>query len=340
MKKEKKEIRKGKITQGKAFYKSVYENREVKIDKIDVERKDVKKKKFDFREKRTVAILGALVGLAVSTISFFINWNILTSAIVLAGIFALFIAYSFVRVYLQKAAEVKKMEEVFPDFIGLMASNLRAGMTIDRALLLSSRKEFAPLDKEILTLGKDIVTGKEITQALEDAAKRIKSDKIAKTIKLIISGIRAGGNLAILLEETAKNMRERNFVEKRAASNVLMYVIFISFAVTIGAPLLFGLSSVLVEILTQLISNLPGEQVVTNVPFALTSISISTTFITYFCLIFLVTTAILSSLLLGLVSKGHEREGLKYMVPMIVVAVALFFLSRIVLLRYFSDLAF
>src|SRR4030042_1953205 len=115
-------------------------------------------------------------------------------------------------------------------------------MTIDKALLLSSRKEFAPLDEEILLLGKEIITGKEIMQALHDMSLRIKSDKIRKTLELVISGIRSGGNISILLEETAVNMRERNFIEKKSASNVLMYVIFIFFAVAIGAPLLFGLS--------------------------------------------------------------------------------------------------
>jgi pilus assembly protein TadC len=70
------------------------------------------------------------------------------------------------------------MEEVFPDFIELVSSNLRAGMTVDKALLLSSRKEFSPLDIEILRLGKDILTGTYINIALTNMAKRIKSEKI------------------------------------------------------------------------------------------------------------------------------------------------------------------
>lgn len=37
-------------------------------------------------------------------------------------------------------------------------------MTIDKAILLSSRPEFAHLDKEILNVGKDIATGKILKQ--------------------------------------------------------------------------------------------------------------------------------------------------------------------------------
>ena len=229
------------------------------------------------------------------------------------------------------------MELAFPDFLQLMSSNLRAGITIDRSLLLSSRKEFAPLDEEILKLGKDIVTGNKIEIAMKEMADRIKSEKISKTVELITSGIRSGGNLAVLLEETASNIRERTFVEKRAASNVLMYVIFVFFAVAIGAPLLFSLSTILVEDMTALLSNVP-EVSAQNVPFTLISINISTTFIIYFSLTFLIVTDILGSLILGLVSKGSERDGIKYIAPLIAVSVTIFFTVRIFLSDYFSAL--
>ena len=71
---------------------------------------------------------------------------------------------------------------------------------------------------------------------------RIDSEKISKVITLIISGLKAGGNISDLLEQTSKNMKEKEIIEKKAASSILMYVIFIFFAVGIGAPLLFGLS--------------------------------------------------------------------------------------------------
>lgn len=278
--------------------------------------------------------------LAAGLVVWFFSKSVINSLIVFSFFFLILFVYLLIRQRLKSAADVKKMEEVFPDFIGLMASNLRAGMTIDRALLLSSRKEFAPLDKYIILLGKDIVTGKEISRALEDMAEKIASAKITRTVRLIISGIKSGGNLAVLLEETAQSMRERNFVEKRAASNVLMYVIFIFFASSIGGPVLFGLSSILVEVMTKLVSGLPKEGSVSNIPFALTSVSISVDFIIYFSLAFVVVTNILASLVLGLVSKGKEREGLKYVIPMILVSVTTFLLSRIFLSKYFAGVSF
>lgn len=237
-----------------------------------------------------------------------------------------------------ESKKIKKMEDVFPDFLELMSSNLRAGMTIDKALLASSREEFAPLDIEIMKLGKDIATGKNIEQALKEMAERINSEKIRKTLLVIISGIKAGGNVATLLEETAVHARERGFVEKRAASNVLMYVIFIFFALAVGAPVLFGLSAALVDIITHLLATIPPlDSGNLQLPFTLTKITISTAFVTYFSLIFLVVTDILGSLVIGSVSRGEEKAGVKYIIPLCIVSLILFFVVKHILLSYFSN---
>lgn len=281
-----------------------------------------------------VVVVLSLVG--SSLVAFFSRNALLTIASFFSFIVLLEV-YNVLKRKLKRAAEIKKMEDAFPDFIELMSSNLRAGMTIDRALLLSSRKEFAPLDKEILSVGKSIMTGKEISSALIEMANRIGSEKIKKTILLINSGIRAGGNLSVLLEQTAIHMRERNFVEKRAASNVLMYVVFIFFAVAVGAPVLFGLSSVLVEILTKLLGNIPVDKVNLNLPFTITKINISPDFVVYFCALFVIVIDILASMILGLVGKGNERDGIKYIIPLILISLFIFFFSRIFLLGYFSN---
>lgn len=318
-----------------------------KLDKMlsKIKKKEEKKKKDLKKEQpkkpgapnlKMIMWFVFLAALVLGSLVFLLTRNVVNSLIVFAAPIALFVFYTLIKKRLQRQKEIKKMEEVFPDFISLMASNLRAGMTVDRALLLSSRKEFAPLDKEILQLGKDILTAKEITLALREMGKRIGSEEITKTIQLIISGIRSGGNLSVLLEETANNMRERIFVKKRAASNVLMYVIFIFFATAIGAPVLFGLSSVLVEVMSNIFSGASVAQTNINLPFTITEINISTAFIFYFSLFFLIATDVLASLVLGLVSKGKEREGMKYIIPLVASGVTIFLLSRFVLLRYFA----
>jgi len=171
--------------------------------------------------------------------------------------------------------------------------------------------------------------------------KRIKSNKIEKTIFIIISGIRAGGNLSVLLEETSRNMRKREFVEKRASSNVLMYVIFVFVAAAIGAPVLFSLSTLLVQTLINTISGMQGmESTVanSNTLFTFSEVNISLDFIKYFSIIFIIMTDILASLILGLVGKGEEREGVKYIIPMTLISLTLFFALRYLLAGFVVNL--
>lgn len=302
--------------------------KEVKVAKIK-EESEIEWKKG---RRKVILLVVVLVGLITVMVLLFLNRTIALSFASFFIVVGLFFLYLYFHGKLKEAARVKKIEAAFPDFLQLMASNLRAGMTIDRAMLLSSRPEFDPLDKEILNVGKDIATGKNVETALLDMSKRVKSKKIEKTILLIISGIKAGGNLAVLLEETASNMRKRDFVEKRAASNVLMYVIFIFVAAAIGAPVLFSLSSVLVETLVNLLSGMTTVEA-TSFPFTLSSVNISSGFIKYFSLVFIIVTNILASLVLGLVNKGEEREGIKYIIPMLAISITIFFVIRIVMSR-------
>ena len=238
---------------------------------------------------------------------------------------------------LKAGSIIKKIENSFSDAIQLMASNLRAGMTVDKAFLLSARPEFAPLDNEILKTGKEIATGKDINYAFMNLSNRIGSDKIEKTIALIISGMRAGGNISTLLEQTSSNMREREFLEKRAASNVLMYVIFIFFAVAVGAPILFGLSSILIEVIMGIVKNVPATSGAINMPFTFRDIGLSSQFVMYFALAFLLATSFISSLVIGLVNKGDEKSGLRYFIPLAAAAIGIFFAVRFILGGFLAD---
>ena len=295
----------------------------------------IRRKRKPINKKRIA--LSFIVTLVISTIIYIVYKTIIPFIISLIAIPILILVYFYVKDMLKKTERIKKIEEIFPDFLQLMSSNLRAGMTIDKAMLLSSRPEFAPLDAEIIQTGKDIATGKDIGESLLSMSRRINSKSISKTILLLISGIKAGGDIAILLEETEVNMMERKFVEKKAASNVLMYVIFIFLAVSIFAPALFSLSVVLVEVLTNILSGLPDVDPGTaKLPFSLSKVNISVDFIKYFSLTFMIIIDIFATLVLGLVSKGEEKQGLKYLPIIVTLSVAIFFITQILIGRFLS----
>lgn len=278
-----------------------------------------------------------LISFIISTISTLVFYML---GISLAYSFLVFIVinlFFFFKKSLDASSRIKKMEQIFPDVISLMASNLRSGITVDRSFLLSSRPEFAPLDQEILKAGREIATGQGIDIALKNMAIRIDSEKISKVIMLIVSGIKAGGNISDLLEQTSSNMKEKEFLEKRAASNIIMYVVFILFAVGIGAPLLFSLSSVLVEIVLKLSSIIPDTgSAQIDLPFTFKSIALSPKFVIYFAVIFLIITDLISSLIIGMVNKGEGKTGLRFFIPLTAFSLTIFFILRIILTKFLT----
>ena len=179
---------------------------------------------------------------------------------------------------LKADATAKFVENVLPDALQLMSSNLRAGLTTDKALILSARPEFGVLSEEINNIGKKISLGEDIAKAMDEMTRQFKSEKLKKTFLLITSGLKSGGELTDLLDQTAENLRQEKFLDEKIRTNVLMYVIFIFAAIGIGAPILFGLSSFLVGVLEKNLSLIELPQT-TTLPITFSKTTVSASFI-------------------------------------------------------------
>ena len=140
--------------------------KEEKENKLKREKRNQDIRKNIMVSGKTNIIVTSCLSVFTTVIALIFSRSLLITAVTLFSSIVLVQIYFAIKQILKEAERLKKMESSFPDFIQLVSSNLRAGMTIDKALLLSSRKEFAPLDEEILHLGKDLVTGKEIFTAL------------------------------------------------------------------------------------------------------------------------------------------------------------------------------
>jgi len=110
-----------------------------------------------------------------------------------------------------------------------------------------------------------------------------------------------------------------------------MYVIFIFSAVSFGAPVLYGLSSYLVDVMTNVISkvDIPAEDLGTmSMPLTITKVSISPQFVMTYVVVSLVMTSVMGSLILGLISKGEGKQGFKLMPILIAISILVFFSVR------------
>ncbi len=238
-------------------------------------------------------------------------------------------------------ARARFVESMLPDMLQLMSSNLRAGYTVDKALLLSARPEFGRFKDEINRVGKEVATGKEFGEALAELGERVKSTKLKKTIKLVNAGHQAGGELAELLEQSATNLRQQKVIDERIRSSVLIYVIFIFTAIGFGAPVLFGLSSFLIDVMTDLFSKIEIPETSgtgLNLPLTFSKVLIEPSFILQYTITSMIVDSIMGALVLGLIAKGKEKEGLKFIPLFISITIPLFFLVKFLISNLLSGL--
>ena len=113
----------------------------------------------------------------------------------------------------------KNMEKVLPDLLTLVASNIRSGQTIEKALLFSARKEFGSLAHEVKMTAIKIYGGIAIGNALMELSTRIKSFTFKRTVNLLTEGLKTGGDISILLDESAADIRNTETLLKEISTS-------------------------------------------------------------------------------------------------------------------------
>ncbi len=294
-----------------------------------------------------ISLVLGLIFSATFTFVFFAG-----DVLVFVGLFLFFFLLIEIGVYtwliLLADSKARQSEKAFPEALRIMAANVKAGMTPDKALFASARPEFGAFGLELLRAGKHIIAGSEMKYALMEIPKRIKSEIIENNLRLIIKGIESGGSLATLLEETAKDIERTKLITDEVRANVLMYAIFIFFAACIGAPVLYGISTFLVQVITHQMQTLSfGSEVQAmggtfgSIGAGILSgktISLTPEFLLMFSLLSLSITSVFGGLIIGLVKTGEEKNGAKYIPPMMTLAIIIFFVIRTLMSQVFSSL--
>lgn len=260
--------------------------------------------------------------------------------------FVIFEFSTYIMLQFSIDSKSKFSEATLPDALQLMASNIRAGITTDKALFLAARPEFGPLAIEIKRIGKETMAGRNFTESLAKTKNHIRSRTLHRAVDLIINSVKSGGQLADLLDQTADNLVSQQMVEKEISADILMYVIFVFTAIGLGAPALFSMSGFLVNILTRnmmLISaGMPGGleamATTTAIPIMKSQVHLSSAFILKYSLISLTVSSFFGSLVMGLIYWGEEREGLKFFPILLTLSVGLFYIGSQILESAFGPM--
>jgi len=283
-------------------------------------------------------LIAVLIGFLLQLIFIF---PLLVFGSLLAIVYIVFVLVIYMSLWFSAESKSRFVEKILPDALNMMAVNIRSGLTTEKAFMLAARPEFGPLEIEMREAGKRIMSGEEVRSSLLKMPEKIKSDLFEKTIRLIVEGIESGGELARLLEETASDIERTRIIDAEIKANVLMYVIFIFFAAGIAVPVIYSISTNLVEVLIEQASKYDISSLASQASFGISvksfgQVSVSPNFLIIFSLLSMVVTSIFAGLIIGVIKDGKEKSGAKYIPILLILSVALFFVTRILLAGFIN----
>jgi pilus assembly protein TadC len=245
---------------------------------------------------------------------------------------------TYLLLYFKVEDRTKRVERVLPDMLQLLSSNIRVGMTPFQALKLAARKEFGPLEEEIRHATARSLGTESFAQTLLGMSKRIKSDMLERAMKLFGTAMHSGGHLAPLLEELAKDIGETQALKKELVTNTKTYSSFIMFTIVVGTPLLLAISIHFITVITGLQAQTSTATASFGLGFLGGKVAITVDFLIKVSIVMLTLTGLLAGMLLGVITEGKAKFGLKYAPIIIGGSLIAFVILRILVTRYVGTL--
>ncbi|MBU2561180.1 MAG: type II secretion system F family protein [Nanoarchaeota archaeon] len=244
----------------------------------------------------------------------------------------------YLVVYFKVEDRTRRAEKALPDALHLMAANIRAGMTPFQAMKLSARKEFGPLSEEIGYATAKALGTESFSDALLSIKQRIKSGMLDRVMQLFASSMKAGGHLAQLLEEVAKDISATRALKRELVTNTKMYTMLIMFTIVICAPLLQAISIHFVKVITDMQSKASAGDEGFGMSFLAGEVAMTPEFLIVISVVMLVTTSLLASMLAGVIVEGKGKYGLKYAPIVITGTLIMFFVFRHLITAFFGSM--
>lgn len=311
----------------KTFYEklpSLYKEK-VETEAIYADIEDVERLVASLMTATSMLVLFTAVMLPYSTISKLIIFAILLP------IAAPLAPYLMISIAAEKRK--KEMEKVLSDALLLVSANLKSGLSIEKAFLLSARDEFGPLAEELRTSAMQMFGGKPVEEALKDMEERVKSELFKETLKLLVDGLHSGGNTAKLLESSAEDIRNSLELREEINSNIRMYVIFILMAAVIGAPLLFSISVYMSQTTANMwddvnLQDMEAAGAGDQLGMSFQEPQVDTAFFEEFSIMAIIAINFFAGLIISEIKNANIKEGAKYIPVLVAISVTLFFVIR------------
>jgi hypothetical protein len=245
---------------------------------------------------------------------------------------------TYIVLNLKVFQRTRKIEERLADYLTLVSTNLKGGMSFENSLWAAIKPEFEILAREITIVSKKVMTGTDVGTALSEFAEKYDSPTLKRSINLIIGELESGGRVVNVIDKVIENLKKTKYLKQEMAASTLSYMIFISAIVMFVAPGLFALSSQLLKIINGFGAQLKDVNTgAMGFPVKFESTVLPEDY-RVFAILALLIISIFSGMLISIIEHGHIKAGLKYILLFVVVSMVMYFLFTMVLGNVFSGL--
>jgi len=264
----------------------------------------------------------------------FFSWFVIQSLMIIFSVTVIYFNLNR-KIY----HRTKEMEKYLPDYLQVVSSNLKGGMSFEESLWGAIKPEFKVLAKEITAVSKKVMTGRNIKDSLIEFSEKYDSPTLRRSMGLIIGEIESGGHITDVLDRIVDNMRETQELRDEMAASTLTYTIFIGAIVLFIAPGLFALSYQLLHIIIGFSSQLSTIEAV-SLPIKFNQVVLDPENFRVFSVVSLAVISVFASILITIIEKGEVKGGLKYIPMFLITTITVYFIALSLLSRVFSFITF
>ena len=148
---------------------------------------------------------------------------------ILIGVLSALVGWRVPSIMLARALKARKEEiqRELPDFLDLLATTVQAGLALNAALVQAVDAAHGALKEELTSMLAEIRLGRPRADALNAMAERVNEDSTSTMVTAIVQAEKLGANLSEVLQELAKEVRDRRWMhaEEKAAQLPIKMII-------------------------------------------------------------------------------------------------------------------
>jgi len=271
--------------------------------------------------------LALLLGIIFGLVAFMYDLSFrevnLATILISIGIFSLILGIFILFPYFKSEQRAKKVDERLPDFLNLMAANIRSGMTAISAMHGAAKEDFGVLSEEVENAVSASMGSESYEDILSLLLKRINSRILERIVKLLITGMKTGGDLATLVEGAAEEVTQIRVMQGELITSVRANMLFIVLIIIAGLPFLLTVSIFFVETIQNLQTQVGPSELGRGVSIS----DITPEFLVTMSYIIIIATSLFASVLVGAVVDSSYIQGLKYFVPLMIISIIIFLIA-------------